>query len=116
MKLGEVCLLTRDVPRLAAFYQMLLQTDHSIIDPFHQTIIAQETMLTIMHDDGVPDGQSAVLAFSVDDIDAEYRRLLAQGVTVLQPPERKPWGAVNMMIQDPDSRTVYLRKLQGGAL
>ena len=112
MRLGEICLLTRDVPRLAAFYAALLGVD-ATDDPVHQTIIAEETMLTILHDDRAGDMPTASVAFSVEDVDAEYRRLQALGMTILQPPEKKPWSAVNMIVRDPDGHPVYLRTLPG---
>ena len=113
MRLDEICLLTRDVPRLAAFYAAVLGVDTATDDPVHQTIIAEETMLTILHDDHAGDAPTASIAFSVEDVEAEYRRLLALGMTILQPPEKKPWGAVNMIVRDPDGHPVYLRKLPG---
>ena len=113
MRLGEICLLTRDVPRLATFYAALLGVDTATDEAVHQTIIAEETMLTILHDDHAGDAATASIAFSVEDVEAEYSRLLSLGMTILQPPEKKPWGAVNMIIRDPDGHPVYLRKLPG---
>lgn len=113
MRLGEICLLTRDVPRLAAFYAALLGVDTATDEAVHQTIIAEETMLTILHDDHAGDAATASIAFSVEDVEAEYRRLLSLGMTILQPPKKKPWGAVNMIVRDPDGHPVYLRKLPG---
>ena len=111
MRLDEICLLTRDVPRLAAFYAAVLGVDTATDDPVHQTIIAEETMLTILHDDHAGDAPTASIAFSVEDVEAAYRRLLALGMTILQPPEKNPWGAVNMIVRDPDGHPVYLRRL-----
>ena len=111
MRLGEICLLTRDVPRLAAFYAALLGMNTATDDPVHQTIMAEETMLTILHDDHAGDAPTASIAFSVEDVEAEYRRLQSLGMTILQPPERKPWGTVNMIVRDPDGHPVYLHKL-----
>ena len=113
MRLGEICLLTREVPRLASFYAALLGVDKATDDPVHQTIIAEETMLTILHYDHAGDAPTASIAFSVEDVEAEYRRLLALGMTILQPPEKKPWGAVNMIVRDPDGHPVYLRRMPG---
>ena len=41
MKIGEVCLLTNDVPRLASFYRQLLGVEESSSDETHQFILAQ---------------------------------------------------------------------------
>lgn len=36
MKIGEVCLLTNDVQRLAAFYKQLLEIENDSNDETHQ--------------------------------------------------------------------------------
>lgn len=110
MYLGEVSILTDDVPRLAAFYKQLLGMDNGSDDPVHQTIIAQETMLTI-YNDGQPkgEGQRLCLAFTVEDVAAEHQRLLRMGAEIIEPPTARPWGTVNMSFCDPDGNTVYLR-------
>ena len=81
MKLGEVSILTRDVVRLSNFYKSLLETDNNSNDAVHQTIIAEETMLTIFNDGQEREhiNQNMCLAFTVDDIDKEYQRVLALG-------------------------------------
>ena len=38
----------------------------------------------------------------VDDAEAAHEELRAKDVTVLRPPEREPWGLVEMWIEDPD--------------
>ena len=43
MTIGEVCLLTNDVPRLAAFYKQLLGVENGSHDETHQFIISDET-------------------------------------------------------------------------
>ena len=111
MKLGEVCILTHDVIRLANFYKALLEVENGGDDAVHQTIIAEETMLTIFNDgrQGDRDGQNMCLAFTVEDIDKEYRRVVSLGAEIIEPPTVRPWGAVNMRFVDPDGNIVYLR-------
>ena len=50
MRLGEISILTSDVVRLANFYKSLLDTDNGSDDAVHQTILAEETMLTVYND------------------------------------------------------------------
>ena len=50
MKIGEVCLLTNNVVRLANFYKALFSINNSSNDSTHQFIIAEETTLTIYND------------------------------------------------------------------
>ncbi len=50
MTIGEVCLLTNDVPRLAAFYKQLLGVENGSNDEAHQFIIPEGTALTVYND------------------------------------------------------------------
>ena len=112
MRLGEVCIMTRDVPRLAAFYKALLQVDNGSDDCVHQTILAQEPMLTILHEELAMDAcQTMCMALTVEDIEAAYAHAQAIGAEIAEPPTRRPWGAVNMVLRDPDGNLVYLRQL-----
>ena len=111
MRLGEVCLLTNDVVKLADFYKALLETDNNNSDEVHQTIIAEETMLTIYNDGSIKNNnnQNMCLTFTVDDIEKGYRRVLALGAEIIEKPIKRPWGAVNMSFYDPDRNVIYLR-------
>ena len=113
MRIGEVSLLTNDVIRLANFYKLLLSAENDSNDSVHQTIIGEETMLTIYNDGTIKNNnnQNICLAFTVDDVDFEYRRLLSFGVEVIDQPRNRPWGARNMSCYDPDHNIIYLRSL-----
>lgn len=65
MKLGEVGLLTNDVVRLVNFYKKLLRVDNNSNDNVHQTIISEETMLTIYNDESIKNNcnQNMCIAF-----------------------------------------------------
>ena len=112
MHLGEICLLTEDVRTLAAFYRMLLQVESQSEDESFQEILPHEPMLTILRQEGLDKqaAQRACIAFTVEDVQQVYERLLRQETPIVQPPERKPWGTVNMIVQDPDGNRVYLRQ------
>ena len=111
-RVGEVCLLTRDVPRLAGFYRALLGVpDSGDKDPVHQTILREETSLTIF-DDGCEHDSAAgsiCLAFTVEDVDRAAELVRKLGGHVLEEPCDRPWGARNMSFLDPDGNTIYLR-------
>ena len=111
MRIGEVCLLTEDVVKLSDFYKRLLKIDNDSSDPVHQTIIAEETMLTVLHaeQNGREAGQNFCLAFTVDDLDEEYQRVLSMGAEIVEGPKVRPWGASNMSFRDPDGNIVYFR-------
>lgn len=116
MKLGEVCLLTSDVRRLAAFYRQMLDISETCDDPVHQFITTEEPALTIFNDGKEHSAERSpiTLAFTVDDIRAEHKKLLAMHAEILQPPLQQPWGAVNMILRDPDGNVIYLRQLKKG--
>ena len=113
MRLGEVSLLTNDVVRLADFYKFLLEIQNGSSDEVHQTIISEETMLTIYNDGSRKDNNNnnICIAFTVEDVDKEYQRLLETGVEIMDKPETRPWGARNMSFLDPDGNRIYLRSL-----
>lgn len=113
MKLGEVCLLTGDVCRLADFYRKLMDIRETNTDPVHQFITSQEPSLAVYCDGLKHDAaRSPVsLAFTVEDIHASYQKLLSLKAEIVQPPTQQPWGAVNLAFRDPDGNLIYLRQM-----
>lgn len=111
MKIGEVCLLTNDVPRLAVFYKELLEIENGSEDETHQFLITEETTLTVYNDGSAKNNQNQniCLAFTVDDIEKEYKKVLAMGARIIEKPTRRPWGAVNMSFYDPDNNMIFFR-------
>ena len=88
MKIGEVCLLTNDVPRLASFYKRLLEVENDSEDAIHQFILTEGTALTIYNDGTVKNdqNQNICLAFTVEDIEKEYERVPALGARIIEAP------------------------------
>lgn len=113
MIIGEVGFLTNDVVRLADFYKELLGVENNSSDKVHQTILAEETMLTIYNDGTTKTNENVnmCLAFTVEDIDNEYEKLKSLGVEIISEPQKQPWGATNMSFYDPDRNIIYLRQL-----
>ena len=111
MKIGEVGLLSNDVIKLADFYKTFLGIDNGSNDEVHQTLIAEETMLTIYNDNSVKNNknQNICLAFTVEDIDEEYNKLMKLDVEIIEKPTTRPWGVRNMSFYDPDKNIIYLR-------
>lgn len=108
-RIGEVCLLTTDVVRLADFYKKLLGLENGSDDTVHQSIIVKETSLTVMKDDTPGNGQCIALAFTVEDMEEALARVKELGAEIVEPPTRRPWGATNMSFRDPDGNVVYFR-------
>lgn len=112
MTLGEVCLLTDNVVKLASFYKQLLKVDNSSSDHIHQTIISEETTLTIYNDGAIRTGnyQNICLAFTCNSVDREYEKLTALGVEIIEKPKVRPWGTKNMSFRDPAGNLIFLRE------
>ncbi len=55
-------------------------------------------------------GQGVILALKVDDVDAEYERLLSEGVIMTREPTDNPWGDRSCMCLDPAGLALYLYK------
>ena len=111
MKIGEVGLLTNDVLRLAAFYKQLLEIENDSEDETHQFLITEETTLTVYNDGSTKNNQNQniCLAFTVDDIEKEYKKVLAMGARIIEEPTKRPWGAINMSFYDPDNNIIFFR-------
>ncbi|HWT77162.1 MAG TPA: VOC family protein [Mobilitalea sp.] len=111
MFLAEVCIETNDVIKLAGFYRSILGIESYDKDEVHQVVVNEDVSLTV-YNDGQPknnQNQNISLAFTVDNVDTEYERLLKLGVTILEPPTTRPWGARNMHFCDPDGNHIYFR-------
>lgn len=113
MKLGEVCIETNDVVKIADFYKKILNISSDCKDEVHQFIITEGTCLTVYNNGEVKNNQNQniSLAFTVEDIDEEYKRLLNLGIPVIDSPKLQPWGAKNMHLCDPDGNHIYFRSL-----
>jgi predicted enzyme related to lactoylglutathione lyase len=105
MRIGEVGLLTNDVIKLT------LETENGSNDSVHKTILAEETMLTIYNDGSVKNNknQNICLAFTVNDIDAEYEKLVKLGAEIIEESKLRPCGTKNMSFHDPDKNVIYFR-------
>lgn len=115
MKVGEICLQTNNVIKMAEFYRNILGIKEKCEDEVHQIILAEETMLTIYNDGTAKNNlnQNISIAFTVEDIDSEYEKLKDMGVRVIEEPTARPWGAINMSFYDPDDNVVYFRQIPG---
>jgi catechol 2,3-dioxygenase-like lactoylglutathione lyase family enzyme len=55
-----------------------------------------------------PDVDKVSLWLQVPDLHAVHTDLVAKGVDVVDPPERKPWGLDEMWIRDPDGVSIVI--------
>jgi uncharacterized glyoxalase superfamily protein PhnB len=53
-------------------------------------------------------GHGLIYNFAVDDVDAEYSRLMQAGLPVVVPLQDHPWGDRGFATQDPNGISLYL--------
>ena len=53
-------------------------------------------------------GKGLILSFEVDDADAEYHRLQAEGLPIDQELQNKPWGERSFVVTDPNGVHLYI--------
>lgn len=109
-RLAGFCLTTKNVNVLTEFYRKVLDAT-SEGDDTHQEIHTEGASFAIYDDGEVAEGASHnfYFTFDVDDVDTEFDRLLALGVTILAPPATQPWGLRNMIFRDPEGNRVVFR-------
>jgi predicted enzyme related to lactoylglutathione lyase len=115
MKFVGICLITENVPALAAFYSEVFQVpaegDQVVVrlgiqggafDIFSKQVMGK------MAPDSLPTmgygGYS--IDVEVEDVDAEYERMVAKGVPVIKLPVTYPWGRRSFWFKDPDGNIV----------
>lgn len=55
-------------------------------------------------------GKGLIVSFEVDDVDAEYERLKAEGLDIVQELQEKPWGERSFVVDDPNGVHIYIYK------
>lgn len=113
-----ICIITEDVPRLAAFYQQVLEVTVNVND-IHVVIPVEDGSVTLyqkaaaqrdMGFDFTKDYGGGMMKFTmiVDDVDAQYQRLQSSGLDIdfVTAPTTYPWGARSMHFRDPDGHLI----------
>jgi catechol 2,3-dioxygenase-like lactoylglutathione lyase family enzyme len=114
-RLASVCIITADVPRLRDFYRAVLQVEPQGDDTF--TAFVMDGLALSLYDvrgmELLAPGSmrnagtgNVTLEVEVDDVDAEYERVLALGVPIVKPPQTHPWGRRSVWLRDPDGTIV----------
>lgn len=105
----------RDLARCTTFYRDTLKLLYTGSDADSSTFLLQERYLILLSVsgaanllgsdsneikiDGIP---RVVLAAGVEDVDAAYEALKAEGVTFLRPPTDQTWGLRTAHFADPE--------------
>lgn len=113
-KLNYVGIPTRDQDRALAFWTgimgFVIATDRLVGDKrwIELTIPGAQTGILLLTPEGHEDRIGTFFngSFGCEDVQYEYKRLSARGVTFLGPPEPKPFPHV--YFNDPDGNTFFL--------
>lgn len=90
------------------FYSLVFQTPYNEVVPNRFEIPVGDIFFVITYTDvKMPvNPDSCGLEFAVDDVDAEYERLLAAGVEIASAPVTYPWGWRAIGFKDPDGNNI----------
>lgn len=118
MRFISTRLITADVARLVAFYELVTGLTAVWGNELFAEIPTPAGTLAIGSDKTVPlfgagsaepaANRSAILEFLVDDVDAEYKRLREHMGQVVTEPTTMPWGNRALLFRDPDGNLVNL--------
>ncbi len=115
MRFNGICIVSKDVRRLAEFYIQLLGVEGSVNSTF-VGLATRGASLSIFSDEemeimapGSMDGAGrggCTIEFEVADVDRQFDRLQAMRVPIVKPPTTQPWGRRSVWFRDPDGNIV----------
>lgn len=116
----DLCFVTKDVLRLCAFYESVFggKTEG---DKWHSTLAINGLYIVFLLEKNLDfyyefegNASNTILSFNVENLDAEYKRLLYLGAEILNEPTTHPWGARSFQIKDPDGNILNFRSVPKG--
>jgi predicted enzyme related to lactoylglutathione lyase len=118
MNFASVRIITADTKPLVRFYEQVTgmpvtqytEDFAELHTPSATLAIGSTRTLQLFGGDNVAqpaNNHSAIIEFRVDDVDAEYRKLVnILGEMVVQKPTTMPWGNRSLLFRDPDGNLV----------
>ena len=114
-KIDATVLFVQDLDRSLAFYRDTLKLPMQGRDPNSVTFVLEGRYFLLLKVSAAADllgvevsalqsvgAPRVLLAAGVDDVDAAYNELMAQGVTLLRSPIDQPWGLRTAHFADPE--------------
>lgn len=118
MKFVSTRIITADVNRLVAFYEMVTGVSAvwgnelfaEIPTPVGTLAIGSDKTVLLFGIGSAEPGanRSVIVEFLVDDVDAEFERLRANLAEIVTEPTTMPWGNRALLFRDPDGNLVNL--------
>jgi predicted enzyme related to lactoylglutathione lyase len=117
MNFVSIRIISADIKRLARYYQqitgisMTMYTeDYGELKTPACTLALASTRTLQLYGGNVArpaENHSAIIEFRVDDVDAEYRKVVEViGDSLVQEPTTMPWGNRSLLFRDPDGNLV----------
>ncbi len=113
--LSELAFFVEDVNKLAAFYRALLGTDPVAQSEGMAIFMSGGTKIFIHRQYSPEKGELPPenhIAFSVEDVVAECRKLSEQGITIEVEPQEYYWGR-SAYLRAPDGQLIELIQAEG---
>ncbi len=115
-RVDYVILYVADLDRSVTFYRDVIGLPFRLEGDGYAEFATEGTRFALYDAGRLPEliGRTAVpagaaeVAFLVEDVDAEARRLRAAGVRILTGPVDRPWGQRTLHVEDPDGHVVEL--------
>jgi tRNA-Thr(GGU) m(6)t(6)A37 methyltransferase TsaA len=109
VRLNQVTIGSTELERSERFYtalglRLIVRTDHYL--RFELPLGGSTLSLDLVS--APPEREQVTVYLETDDVDGEYRRLVAAGVTFDQPPEDMPWLWREARLRDPDGHALCL--------
>lgn len=106
--LETAIIFTTHMEELAHFYQEAFELGEFNLSPGHMGLQVGPVYLGFDQVEQRESGGGATLWFTVDDIEATFKRLVSMQARVKYPPTRKPWGGYLAALYDPDGNLIGL--------
>ncbi|MFE9623568.1 VOC family protein [Streptomyces sp. NPDC006527] len=112
-----VSLTVDDVPASAAFLTRHFGFQEAMASEGFASLVREDAANVIFLQRGIevlPDGfrdqhaAGVIIAFTVDDLEAEYERLQDEGVSITLPLREEPWGERLFQVTDPNGVVLQL--------
>lgn len=120
INLTHTCIITKDVSRITEFYKKVLKAEPAFENPRYvefETEVAKLAIFDIKAHETVAPGSlapesnnSIIIEFNVEDVDAEYARLKAEGIEIVREPSNQVWGVRSFYFRDCDGNLLDFYK------
>jgi predicted enzyme related to lactoylglutathione lyase len=118
MQLASIRLIARDIEAVVSFYEKITRLKADWLAPVFAEIVTPgatlavggaETVAIFKAGSAEPSAnRTAIIEFRVDDVDAEFARLKAEGLDIVLEPKVMPWGNRVAQFRDPEGTIASL--------